>query len=64
MGGVERLIDRWMNEPQFREALRRNPEDAVRQSGVTLSEDEWAALRAIDWSASDEELQTRVSRGT
>ena len=59
---VETLMDRWMNEPQFREALRQDPEAAVKAVGVTLSDDEWAALRSIDWNQSDDELQARVSK--
>ncbi len=59
---VEILIDRWMNDPAFREGLRADPEAAVRSTGVELSEDEWTALRSVDWSATDEELQSRVSK--
>jgi hypothetical protein len=60
---VESLIDRWMNEPAFREALRHDPEGTVRGTGVELDADEWDALRAVDFSLSDAELQARVSRG-
>jgi hypothetical protein len=63
MQAVETLLDRWMNEPGFREALRQDPEGAVRATGLVLSADEWDALRAVDFSLSDEELQARVSRG-
>ncbi len=59
---VETLMDRWLNEPEFREALRQNPEGAVRQAGVELSEEEWAALRSVDWTLPDDQLQARVSR--
>ena len=58
---VESLIDRWMNEPDFRAALRQDAEAAVRTSGVDLTSGEWDALRRIDWNLSDEELQTRVN---
>lgn len=60
---LETLIDRWMNDISFREALRADPAGTVRSTGIELTEDEWMALRAIDWNASDEELQARVSRG-
>jgi hypothetical protein len=59
---VESLIDRWINEPAFRQDLRTDPEGAVRRSGAELAEDEWAALHKVDWSLSDEELQARVSK--
>ncbi|MGO9059539.1 MAG: Os1348 family NHLP clan protein [Candidatus Binataceae bacterium] len=58
---VESLIDRWMNEPDFRAALRQDAEAAVRTSGVDLTSGEWDVLRRIDWNLSDEELQTRVN---
>jgi hypothetical protein len=60
---VEALMDRWVNEPQFREAVRKDPEGAVRATGLELDADEWAALREIDFGASDEQLQMRISRG-
>ena len=58
---VETLIDRWMNEPDFRAALRRDAEAAVRETGADLSAEEWDAFRQIDWNLPDEELQTRVN---
>lgn len=58
---VETLIDRWMNEPDFRAALRQNAEGAVGASGAELSTEEWDALRRIDWSLPDEELQSRIN---
>jgi hypothetical protein len=61
--GIEHLIDRWLNEPDFRARLRADPEGTVRDSGVELDADEWEALRGIDQGLPDQELQTRVSRG-
>ncbi len=62
MANIDALMDRWMNDLGFRAALRRDPEGAVRTAGFTLSEDEAAALRSIDWSLTDEQLAARVSR--
>ncbi|MDQ4076714.1 MAG: Os1348 family NHLP clan protein [Chloroflexota bacterium] len=59
---IAQLMDRWINEPQFRAEMRRDPEGAVRRSGVQLTEDEMAALRSIDWSQPDEELRARVNK--
>lgn len=59
---VEQLIERWMDDPAFRAAVRANPEAAVRSTGLELNADEWAALHALDWSLSDEELTTRASK--
>ena len=59
---LETLMDKWTNEPAFRDALRRDPEGAVREAGVQLNDDEMAALRSTDWSQSDESLQARMSK--
>jgi hypothetical protein len=60
--GVEILLDRWENDTAFRAALRADAAAAVKASGVNLSDDEWAALRAIDWSQNDEALSARASK--
>ena len=59
---VKTLIDRWLNDGVFRTQFRADPEGTVRASGVTLDEAEWAALRSMDWSASDAELESRVNK--
>lgn len=60
---VEQLIDRWITDAEFREALRADPEAAVKAAGVELTEEEWAALRAIDWAQSDDELYLHQAAG-
>lgn len=60
---VGKLIDRWMNDPSFRKAVRDNPEAAVKGVGINLSQEERAALLRIDWNQSDEELKARISKG-
>jgi len=42
--------------------MRANPEGAVRATGVTLTADELAAMRSLDWSQSDDELTARISK--
>ena len=59
---IGELVDRWMNDPAFRAAVRQDPEEAVRGTGVELTEDEWAAIRSVDWSLSDEELLSRATK--
>lgn len=59
---LEQLVDKWTNEPAFRDALRRDPDNAVREAGVDLNDDEMAALRSTDWRLSDDALQARISR--
>ena len=59
---VGELMDRWVNEPAFRERMRADPEGTVRSAGVQLEADEWAALRGVDWELPDEELAARASK--
>jgi len=61
-GGVDGLVDRWLNEPGFRERLLDDPDKTVRAAGIKLSADEWASLRSTLVSMADEELRPRVSK--
>jgi hypothetical protein len=58
----EALTDRWINEPEFRARMRRDPEGAVRATGAELDEEGWALVRAIDWNLPDDELERRISK--
>ena len=58
---VESLLDKWTGDPEFRAAMRQDAEASVRTLGVELDQDEWSALRAVDWNLPDEELRTRLS---
>lgn len=55
-------MDRWITDPEFRDAFGRDPEAAVRDSGLSLEPDEMAALRAMDDEPPDQELQPRIIR--
>lgn len=59
---LEALMDRWITDPEFRDAFGRDPEAAVRDSGLSLEPDEMAALRAMDDEPPDQELQPRIIR--
>ena len=59
---VQTLVDRWLNDHAFRSAVRTNPEAAVRGAGIELDADEWAALRSMNWEASDGELEARLNK--
>lgn len=57
-----KLIDRWLADASFRAATRTDPEGTARGSGVTLTTDEWAVLRSVDWTLSDEQLKARINK--
>ncbi len=59
---MQQLADRFINDVQFRDEMRQDPEGAAESSGFQLDEEDKQALRSIDWSGSDEELKERVSK--
>ena len=59
---MQQLADRFMNDAVFREQMRQDPEGAAERSGLQLDEEDKQALKSVDWSGSDEELNERVSK--
>lgn len=59
---IGKLVDRWIEDKEFRKQVRLDAERAVRDSGIQLVPDEWAVMHRIDWKVSDEELQSRASK--
>ena len=60
--GLAQVMDRYTNDPSFKQQLRQNPEEAVRRAGIQLEGDEQMAFRQLDWTLPDEQLQERVSK--
>ncbi len=60
---IGKLIDRWLNDQNFRTNFRKDPEGTLQKSGVRLNGEELAALRKIDWGRPDEELKSQISKG-
>jgi len=61
--GVDRLVEKWLAEPGFREQLCSDPEGTVAAAGISLNAEEWATLHNVVMTTSDEELRDRVSKG-
>ncbi len=59
---MQQLADRFMNDADFREEMRQDPESAADRSGLNLDEEDRQALRSMDWNQSDEQLKERVSK--
>jgi len=65
MGNQEamgQLTDKFMEDADFREEIRQDPEGAAERSGFALDDEDRQALKSIDWSTTDEDLQERVSK--
>ena len=58
---LERLLDRWVADPAFRQAVRHDPEAEITRAGFHLDDTEWAAIRQTDWSLPDDELRARMT---
>ena len=61
--GVDQLVQKWLNEPGFREKMKRDPEGTVKSVGITLNTEEWATLRNVVMTTSDESLRQRINKG-
>jgi hypothetical protein len=59
---MEQLADKFMNDADFREEMRQDPEGTAKRFGFALDDENRQALRSVDWSVSDEELKERVSK--
>jgi hypothetical protein len=58
---VADLVDRYLNDAEFRTAFAADPEEAVRAAGFALDSDELAALHATV-TVADQPLAPRVSK--
>ncbi len=63
MQGLEQIMERYTQDPAFKQQLQADPEAAAKAAGITLTDEDRAALRGLDFSLSDQELQQRVSKG-
>jgi len=59
---MQQLSERFMNDADFREEMRQDPEGAAQREGFALDEEDRQALKSVDWSGTDEELTARVSK--
>ena len=53
--GLQKLMERANGEPSFRAALRDNAEQAVREAGIDLTDEERLQLQTVDWSLTSEQ---------
>lgn len=60
---VEAMVERWMVDEDFRQALKVDPVGTAEREGFDLSAEEKAALAEMDLHQSDEVLKSRLSFG-
>jgi hypothetical protein len=58
------LANRYLNDPQFKEQMRQDPEGTAESTGLKLDDEDRQSLRSWDMSSSgEEELKERMSKG-
>lgn len=60
---IGRLIDRVLDDDEIRQLLRKDPKEAAKRCGITLTPGEVDAIRKVDWELTDTELKSRISKG-
>jgi hypothetical protein len=59
-----KIADRYLNDPQFKEQMRQDPEGTAESTGLKLDDEDRQSIRDWDMSSSgDEELKERISKG-
>ena len=59
-----KIADRYLNDPQFKEQMRKDPEGTAERTGLKLDDEDRQSIREWDMSSSgDEELKGRISKG-
>jgi hypothetical protein len=58
------LADRYLNDPQFKEQMRKDPEGTAESTGLKFDDEDRQSIREWDMSSSgDEQLKERISKG-
>jgi hypothetical protein len=57
------LANRYLNEPQFREQMRQDPEGTAESTGLTFDDEDRQSIRNWEWGPSGEgALKERMSK--
>ena len=59
---VQKLVDRWEKDMAFHDIGKLAIPDHLLHKPGKLTEDEWAAIRKINWKQSDAELAQRITK--
>ena len=59
---MQAVLDRWTEDPSFREGMRTDLDGTLKGAGIELDDDTVGQLRAVDWSQADAELEQLVEK--
>ena len=59
---MQAVLDRWTEDPSFREGMRTDLDGTLKGAGLELDDDTAGQLRAVDWNQSDAELEQLLEK--
>ena len=59
---MQTVLDRWTEDPSFREGMRSDLDGTLKRAGIELDDDTVGQLRAMDWNQSDAELEALIEK--
>lgn len=62
---LQKILDEWQNNIQFREAFKKNPEEALKEAGFDITSQELDKIKSLIKSQHhdiNEELDKRISK--
>jgi hypothetical protein len=61
--GMLEIANRYLNDPQFKERMRKDPEGTAESTGLKFDDEDLQSIRDSDWGPSgEEELKERMSK--
>lgn len=64
MTNLQEIYDEWQNNLKFRDTFKKNPEQALKDAGFEVSEEDLKKIKALlHWDKTkDEKLDDRISK--
>lgn len=59
---VDRFVDRWLNDAEFKARMLADPDGAAAADGFNFSESDWASVNNVVTGLGGEALQSRTSK--
>ena len=59
---MQAVLDRWTEDPSFREGMRTDLDGTLKGAGIELDDDTVGQLRTVDWNQSDAELEQLLEK--
>ena len=60
MDNLQDVLDKWINDPDFKKNLKKNPEDALKAAGIELAPEDFQ--KVISKIAEQEILEKKINK--